>query len=160
MSRAMAKYRFRDSAWTVRLIPDVATASSAAGFSLIEALIAMLVVTVGLVSMAQLMAVTTVSYADAREASIATQQAQSKIDELMKLNLNTDAPVQITPVSPDSLTQNVTDYFDTPLMGVTRRWRVEAGPASGTRLVTVRVVNTGARQYGATIDLTTIIRQW
>ncbi|MBI4264800.1 MAG: hypothetical protein HY657_10520 [Acidobacteria bacterium] len=145
----MARFRLRK-----------AKAPGEGGFSLIEALIAMLVVTVGLVSMAQLMAVTTVSFADAREASIATQQAQAKIDELMKLDLSSAPAVQITPVSPDSLTQNVTNYYDTPLTGVTRRWRVEAGPVSDTRLVTVRVVNARAHQYGATIDLTTIIRQW
>ena len=130
------------------------------GFSLVEVLVATLVVTTGLVAMAQLMAVSTVMYADARQASVATLQAQKKLDELMKLNLVTDEEVQITPVSPDSLTTNVTNYSDTPESGITRRWRVEAGPGGDTRLVTVRVINQRARQYGATVDLTTVIRQW
>lgn len=130
------------------------------GFSLIEVLVATLIVTIGLVSMAQLLAVSTVMHADAREATTATQHAQAKIDELTKLNFLTAAAVQITPVSPDSLTNSVTDYFDTPQTGVTRRWRVQAGPATGTRIVTVRVINLRARQYGAQVDVTTIIRQW
>lgn len=130
------------------------------GFSLVEVLVATLVVTIGLVSMVQLLAVSTVMHADAREASTATQQAQAKIDELTKLNLATAAAVQITPASPDSLTTNVANYFDTPQTGVTRRWRVQAGPAANTRILTVRVINLRARQYGAQVDLTTIIRQW
>lgn len=130
------------------------------GFSLVEVLVATLVVTIGLVSMVQLLAVSTVMHADAREATTAAQQAQAKIDELTKLNLTTAAAVQITPASPDSLTTNVANYFDTPQTGVTRRWRVQAGPAAGTRIVTVRVINLRARQYGARVDLTTIIRQW
>lgn len=131
-----------------------------AGFTLIEVLVATLVLTIGLLSMAQLLGISTVMHADARQASTATQLAQTKIDELLKLNLTTAAAVQITPVSPDSLTTNVAGYFDTPQVGVTRRWRVQAGPAANTRLLTVRVVNARARQYGAQIDLTTILRQW
>lgn len=130
------------------------------GFSLVEVLVATLVVTIGLVSIVQLLAVSTVMHADAREATTATQQAQAKIDELSKLNLNTAPAVQITPSSPDSLENNVTNYFDEPQTGITRRWRVEAGPTSDTRLLTVHVLNLRARQYGAEIELTTIIRQW
>lgn len=120
----------------------------------------MLVVTIGLVSMAQLMAVTTVMHSDARKTSMATELGQAKLDELMKLNLNNAAAVQITPDDPDSLEENVTNYFDTPGDTITRRWKVETGPASGTRLLTVRVISTGARQYGSQLDFKTIIRQW
>jgi len=42
----------------------------------------------------------------------------------------------------------------------TRRWRVQDGPAPNTRLLTVRVLNQRARQYGRQVDLTTVIRQW
>jgi type II secretory pathway pseudopilin PulG len=130
------------------------------GFSLIEALISMLVMTVGLVGMAQLMAVTTVGHSDAREASMGTELAQAKLDELSGMNLATDAAVQITPPSPDSLDQNVADYFDQPAGGITRRWKVEAGPSTGTRIVTLRVINTASRQYGDSIYFRTMLRQW
>lgn len=133
--------------------------SNESGFSLVEVLVATLVLTIGVVSMVQLLAVTTVMHADAREASLATQQAQAKIDELMKLTFKTAPAVQIS-TNPNSLTTNVANYFDTPQAGVTRRWQVQAGPVANTRVVTVRVVNLRARQYGAQVDLTTIIRQW
>jgi hypothetical protein len=127
------------------------------GFTLVEALAAMVVVTLGLVSIAQLMAVTAMRHHDAREVALATELGQAKLEELMKLNLGT---LRITPVSPDSLLTDVAGHFDTPETGITRRWRIKAGPVANTRLVTVRVVDVRARQYGSTIDLTTIIRQW
>jgi hypothetical protein len=130
------------------------------GFSLVEALVAMVVITLGLVSMAQLMAVTAMRHHDAREVALGTELGQAKLEELMMLNLATAPELRTTPDSPDSLFTNVAGYFDTPERGITRRWRVGAGPVANTRLVTVRVVDARARQYGSTIDLTTIIRQW
>jgi Tfp pilus assembly protein PilV len=129
------------------------------GASLIEVLVATLVLTIGLVGMAQLMGVSMLMHLNAREATTATQFAQAKIDELMKLNLATAPAVQITPASPDSLTTNVANYFDSPQAAITRRWRVQAGPAANTRILTVRVVNARARQ-GGQVDVSTIIRQW
>ena len=117
-----------------------------------------MVLTVGLVAMAQLLAVSTVMHMDSRQASSASQLAQAKVEELMKLNLATAAAVQVT--GSDSLAANVTNYFDTPQADVTRRWRVQAGPVAGTRLVTVRVINPRAHLYGTETDLTTILRQW
>ena len=133
---------------------------SEGGFSLIEVLIAMLVVTIGLVSMAQLMAVTTVVHSDARETSVSTELAQAKLDELTGLNMATAAAVQITPGSPDSLEENVAGYFDQPAAGITRRWKVEAGPTTNTRLLTLRVVNARARQAGGTLYFRTMLYQW
>ena len=130
------------------------------GFSLIEVLIAMLVVTIGLIGMAQLMAVTTVVHSDARETSMGTELAQAKLDELSGMNLTSDAAVQITPSSPDSLEQNVSGYFDSPTPGITRRWKVEAGPTTDVRVVTLRVINTASRQYGDSLYFRTMLRQW
>ena len=123
-------------------------------------LAATFITTIGLVGLVQVLAVSTLMHSGAREASTSTQVAQAKLDELMKLNLNTAAQVQITPAIPDSLTTNVTNYFDVPQAQITRRWRVQAGPAANTRILTVRVVNTRVNQYGSQVDLTTIIRQW
>ena len=130
------------------------------GFSLIETLIAMLLLTVGLVSMAQLMAMTTMRHHDAREVSTAIELAQAKLEELMARNLTTAPADLISPDPPDTLTTDISGYFDRPATGILRRWRVKAGPVAHTRLLTVRVVDMRAHQYGATIDLTTIIRQW
>lgn len=138
--------------------PASRRASSEAGFTLVEALISCLVLTIGLVSLAQLQAMTTVMHANARGVTMSTQLAQAKVDELVKLNHGTAPAVQITPANPDSLTTNVNSYFDTPAVGITRRWRVQAGPVANTRLLTVRVINT--RIPGRPIDVTTILRQW
>ncbi len=128
------------------------------GFSLVEVLVSTVVLTVGLVAMAELLAIATKMHADASEASRASQYAQTKIDELVKLNMATAAAVQVN--AADTLSTNVANYFDTPMAGVTRRWRVQAGPVANTRLLTVRIVNLRARQYGNAVDVTTIIRQW
>ena len=127
-----------------------------AGFSLVEAMIASLVLTVGLVGLLQLLTITTVMHSDARQATTATLLAQSKLDDLMKLNLATAPAIQVG----GSISADVTNYFDAPQAGVTRRWVVAAGPVANTRLVTVKVRNKGGRVYGREQQLTTIIRQW
>lgn len=128
------------------------------GFSLVEVLISMLILTTGLVAMAQLMGVTAIMHMNAREATRGTQLAQAKIDELMKQNMTTSPAVQIN--AADTLAADVANYFDTPAESVTRRWRVQAGPAPNTRILTVRVLNARSRQYGSRIELTTLLRQW
>lgn len=125
------------------------------GFTLVEILICTLILTTGLIAIAGLLAVTTQMHVGAREASRSTRLAQEKIDELMKLNFSSDAAVAVG----GSLTSDATDHFETPLAGITLRWAVAAGPATDTRVLTVRVVNLRAQQYRQ-IDLSTIIRQW
>ncbi len=127
-----------------------------AGFTLVEVLVSTLVLTIGLVAIAGLLGVSTNMHASAREASRSTRLAQAKIDELMKLNFGTAPAVAVG----GSLAANVANYFDAPVAAVTRRWLVQAGPAANTRVLTVRVVNLRAVQYGRQIDLSTIIRQW
>jgi len=126
-----------------------------AGFTLIELMIASVVLTIGLVSMAELLAVSTLMHSDARLVTNGTHWAQSKVEELAKLNFVTAPNVQVG----GSLTANVANYNDNPTPGVTRRWLVQAGPAADTRLLTIRVINPGARKF-AERDLTTVIRQW
>jgi Tfp pilus assembly protein PilV len=128
------------------------------GFSLVEVLVATLLLTTAFVAMAQLLGISTVMHTDARAASTATQLAQAKIDELIKLNMTTDAAVQVT--GGNSLAADVANYFDAPQQGITRRWQVEAGPTADTRVLRVRVINKHARQYGSEIELTTMLRQW
>jgi hypothetical protein len=119
-------------------------------------LICTLVLTVGGVSIAALLAVTTQMHIGAREAARATRLAQDKIDELMKLDFATAPEVTIG----GSVTEDVESHFDTPVAGVTLRWTVANGPVDDTRIVTIRVENLRAPQYGRRVDLTTIIRDW
>jgi len=129
-----------------------------AGFTLIEVLISALVLTIGLLAIAALLAVTTQMQIGAREAARSTRLAQDKVDELMKLNFSTAPEVAVG----GDLAANVANHSETlpsPLTGITLRWAVAAGPTDDTRVLTLRIVNLRAQQYRQT-DLTTIIRQW
>lgn len=129
-----------------------------AGFTLIEALICTVMLTIGMLAIAALLAVTTQMHLGAREAARSTRLAQDKIDELMKLNFSTAPEVAVG----GNLAANVANHSETlpsPLTGITLRWAVATGPTDDTRVLTVRVVNLRAQQYRQT-DLTTIIRQW
>lgn len=115
----------------------------------------MVVLTVGLVGIAALLAVTTQMHIGARESARSTRLAQDKFDELMKLNFDADPEVAVG----GSLDADEDDYFEQPTTGITVRWVVADGPTDDTRVVTVRVLNERAQQYRTT-DLSTIIRQW
>jgi prepilin-type N-terminal cleavage/methylation domain-containing protein len=131
-------------------------ARAEAGFTLIEVTIASAVLTVGLLSAGQLLAISTLMHTNARMVTSGTHQLQGKVEELAKLNFTTDLHVQIG----GSLTANVANFNDAPAAGLTRRWLVQAGPAAHPRLrlLTVRIINAGARHQQT--DLTTVIRQW
>ena len=154
-----ARSRFSSTARQTGL-PAV-TRSAEAGFTLVEVVFAMFVLTVGLVAMAQLLAISVRMHQLSRNTEIATQLAERKFEELMKLNFDTAAAVQVT-VGGDSLNSNVVNYFDAPAgTQFTRRWLVEAGPIPRTRRVTVRMVPTQTdRLLYKPVQLTTIIRQW
>jgi Tfp pilus assembly protein PilV len=115
----------------------------------------MLVLTIGLMAIAGMLAVTTQMQIGAREAARSTRLAQDKVDELMKLNFTSAAAVAVG----GGLDSNVTGYSETPLEGVTLRWAVAAGPTDDLRVLTLRVVNLRTQQYRQT-ELTTIIRRW
>ena len=133
-----------------------------AGFSLLEGLIATAILVIGLLAVAQVLAMTVAQHEVGRSTAEATRLAQSKHEELVKLSFATDPAVQVSPPAPDPLTQDVANYFDLPADGVyTRRWRVEAGPTATTRVLTIRVEPTDmTRPLARPVDLTTVIRQW
>jgi prepilin-type N-terminal cleavage/methylation domain-containing protein len=102
------------------------------GFTIIEVLVAMVILTVALVSMAELMAITLRMQQLGRNQTTATRLAQDKIDELMSRNF-TFAELAVG----GSLTADVANHFDVPGTGAavnttqgnrqyTRRWLVEA----------------------------------
>jgi prepilin-type N-terminal cleavage/methylation domain-containing protein len=151
------------------------------GFTVIEVLVAMVILTVALVSMAELMAVTLRLQQLGRNQTAATRLAQDKIDELMAQNWGGAAPSAQLAVG-GSLTADVANHFDTPpvvpgaaSLNYRRRWVITAGPedddtfpapnnnvlADRLRVITVRVIPvvTDRRTYTPT-DLTTIVRCW
>jgi Tfp pilus assembly protein PilV len=132
-------------------------ARSDAGFSLVEAMVASLVLTIGLVGLGQLLAVATVMHSDARQATTSTTLAQQKIDELTK---SATLSASLSSVQLGSLASNMAPYFDEPANGVTRRWQINDGPVADTWILQVKVINKGGRLYGGNETLTTVIRQW
>ena len=134
------------------------------GFTLVEAVIAMFICTVGLIAMAELMAVTLRLQQLGRNSTEAARLAQDKIDELTTMNFATAASVQCG----GSITADQANYNDTPLetdgvtsKGYKRRWVVSAGPDADLNLreVTVRVLPDNEDRRTATpFDLTTILR--
>ena len=150
------------------------------GFTLVEAVIAMLVCTIGLVAMAELMAVTLRLQQLGRNSTSAARLAQDKIDELTTLPFNPlaanyDAAIacggslvdnSVTshndrPMEDNGTPDNLAD--DTVSKGYTRRWVVGPGPSPDNdpdlRQVTVRVIPDVADRRTATpYELTTFIR--
>lgn len=132
-----------------------------AGFTFVEAIVATAVLTGGMVAVAQLLVLSLQMHHMGRSTSTGSKLATAKIEELMKLNFDTAAAIAITPVSPDALGQNVANYFDSPTGGYTRRWKVEAGPATDTRKITLRVVPPAVNlNVYRTVEVVTIIRRW
>lgn len=143
------------------------------GFTLIEVLIAMVILTVALVSMAELMAITLRMQQLGRNQTLAMRLAQDKVDELMSRNF-AFAELAVG----GSLTADVANHFDVPGTGVAvnttagnrqyrRRWFVETiasdhgAPADSLRRVTVRVIPLrNDRRISNPVDLVTIIRCW
>ena len=147
------------------------------GFTLIEVLIAIVVLTVALVSLAELMAVTLRLQQLGRNQTAATRLAQDKVDELMSQNF-TVAQLAVG----GSLTADVANHFDAPAPAgggnaiFRRRWTVtslnfgDTGNRNGvvtnvaadtTRLVTVRVIPVVSdRRISPEVNLVTIVRCW
>lgn len=137
----------------------------------------MVVLTVALVSMAELMAITLRMQQLGRNQTTATRLAQDKIDELMPLNF-TNAQLTVG----GSLTADVANHFDTPANPgggnsiFRRRWLVEsmtfndqgnkggvmtAVAGGSTRRITVRVIPVAPdSRISPTVDLVTIVRCW
>ena len=126
-----------------------------------EVLIASVILTVGLVGMAGLLAVTLRLHELARDSTEATRLAQAKVEDLMKADFGTVPSIQLTQAN--SLDSNVSNYFDQPAAGFTRRWQVDPGPGANPKLrtVTVRVVTSAAgRAVVPEARLVTILRSW
>jgi Tfp pilus assembly protein PilV len=123
------------------------------GFTLVEVLVSTLVLTIGMIAIAGLLAVTTTLQIGSRESARSTRLAQTKLDELAQMSFAAPA-VSIG----GSLDENVDDYNESPDVGTTVRWMVSAGPTDGTRVVQVRVVNLRG-QHSRLTELYSIIRE-
>lgn len=113
---------------------------SEGGFTLIEALVAMVVLSFGIISVANLMVVAASSNAVGNEGTAAATIASQEIERL------TAIPYDLLPVGGD-VTADTGGFFadaDVPGVGIIHtRWQVTAFQ-NQTRLITVRSEGTGA----------------
>lgn len=125
------------------------------GFTLVETLIAMVILTVGLVSMAELMAITLRMQMLGRNETAAIRLVQSKIDELVAVDF-ANATVAVG----GGLDADVANYNDDPADGFHRRWQIAAvAGETNVRTLTVRIIpERNDRRTNAQVQLTTIIR--
>lgn len=132
------------------------------GFTLAEVVVALLVCTVGLVAMAQMLAVTLRMQQLGRNSTAAIRMAQDKIDELSSMHFENNPSVMCG----GSLTANVANYSDVPQINgaaqpYNRRWQITRGPDNDPqlRVVTVRLVpDIADRTRASQPDLVGIIR--
>jgi type II secretory pathway pseudopilin PulG len=137
--------------------------SNERGFTVIEALFAIVIMTIAMVSLAELMAITLRLQMLGRNQTAAARLAQDKIDELMNQNFNTAATVAIG----GNLEADVANHFDSPSGLYKRRWVVSAGPvdppvpANSVRVLTIRVIPTvNDLRTSTPVEVTTLIRCW
>lgn len=121
-------------------------------------MVAMFICCVGLIAMAELMAVTLRMQQLGRNSTSASRLAQDKVDELTTLGF-TNAAMGCG----GSLTTDVANHNDRPTEATNykRRWIVSAGPdgAAALRAVTVRILpDLNDRRASAEFDLQTVIR--
>lgn len=122
-------------------------------------MVAMVILTIGLVSLAELLAVSIRLQQLGRNGTESVRVAQDKMDQLMSLNFDTNLTIQIG----GSLGANVANYNDTDVQGYTRRWVVVAGPDANPdlRQVTILVLPESVdRRTTSPYQLTSIIRRW
>ena len=143
------------------------------GFTLVEAVVAMAVCTIGLIAMAELLAVTLRLQQLGRNSTSAVRLAMDKVDELTTLNFTTSAAISCggsldddvdaahsdRPLNDNGTPDDAAD--DTFAKGYTRRWIVSKGPDDDPNLrqVTVRVLpDVNDRRVAAPYDVTAVIR--
>lgn len=131
-------------------------ASREDGFTIIEVLVAMVILTVALVALAEMMAITLRMQMMGRNETAAVRLIQAKIDQIVNVNFTTTTSANVG----GSLTSDVTSYFDTPAAGFKRRWQISAITGeTKVRKLTVKIIPTILdKRTNADVELSTIIR--
>jgi prepilin-type N-terminal cleavage/methylation domain-containing protein len=120
------------------------------GFTLIELMIAIMVISVGLLGMGSVMASSSVLQSLSISRTEMTTAAENKMEELRVFGFTpASSPLRAAIALGGDLAMSVAGYSDSTesLSGrwYYRRWQIQNGVA-GTRLVTIRVVPSGAQR--------------
>lgn len=114
------------------------------GFTLIECVIAIVLILIGLLAVYSLVVYSVNTQLRSGNLIKANSLARQKIEELKNLNK----------VSGGSLTTNTTNYFDTPSSEFIRRWQISDDPA-GLKAITVTVVPSVPSTLQPQVSITT-----
>jgi Tfp pilus assembly protein PilV len=110
------------------------------GSSLIEALVATLMVSTGVATMAHLLSIATVTNLAARRSTVSAIAAEQKLEELRTLPFDN---LQTSPAS--TLEQNTDGYVD--YVGIyTRRWSIEPVSSTAGSSLVIQVLVTTANE--------------
>ena len=140
-----------------------AAARARRGFGLIELLVSMIVLSVGMLGLAGLMASALRRDRVSTSRSEVVSVAESKLEELRSYaQLPSTDPLRARLATGGSLTANVTNYTDSTLAlngrWYYRRWQISDGAAVGTRRITLRVTpQTRLRYDTPSLDFTTLM---
>ena len=131
----------------------------AGGFTLVEIVVALMIISVAVLGLATIMAGTSQRHERAVSHGDLTAAAESKFEDLRGAARTEPDPAELE--EGGSLTSSLADHADslrtTHGRWIRRRWKVEAGPA-GTRAVTVRVVpGSSARNDHDALDLSSLV---
>lgn len=135
---------------------------SRAGFTVIELMVAVMIISVGLLGMGSVMGSSSRLQTLALSRADMTTVAENKVEELRVYGMTaSDSPLRVAIAVGGSVVAPVAGYSDSAqsLSGrwYYRRWQIQNGVA-GTRQLTVRVVPRGAlRDVIKTLDFTTLL---
>lgn len=120
-------------------MPRCSRGRRADGFSLVEVVVALALLTIGVFGALQLFGQSTATNATARAITQTTIFATDKIEQLRSRSID-DPLLDHSP--PEALTSTVEGYADQPADQYVRRWSVEPLPSNPVDGVVIRVVVT------------------
>lgn len=131
----------------------------AGGFTLVEIVVALMIISVAVLGLATIMMGTSQRHERAVSHGDLTAAAESKFEDLRSAARGVANPPELA--EGGSLTSSVADHSDSLRTShgrwIRRRWTVEAGPA-GTRAVTVRALpGSAARNDHTELDLSSLV---
>ena len=121
--------------------------TSAKGFTLVECIIAVVIMAVGISTTSTLLVTCYRQEKLSSELASANFYSRSKLEELQNSSR----------VTGGSLTADLTNYFDNPTPTYLRRWQISADTI-GTQTVTVVMIPVGSQSFLADVSLTTRMR--
>jgi prepilin-type N-terminal cleavage/methylation domain-containing protein len=123
------------------------TQSEQSGFTLIECVIAIVLILVGLLAVFSLVVYSVKTQSMSRDLVTANSLARQKIEELKNA----------TRTAGGSLTANINGYYDNPSSSFIRRWQISSDSV-GTQTVSVTVVPSIPNTLMPEVALTTKMR--